>query len=498
MNDRQSPPGYPDEAAEAANAVAVSLRLALKMLSLYHKDHAYCQKSMARLQDDLDRFLASYGDLTFHVDKNGLSFKEALIQQGTEKEGDYAKALFRDGVFRLSFLKGIKIAETGALLSILHRYKNLSAVPEDDIVTALWETQLPHVEYAAADTVLEVDKDGNLTSSEADDLLAQFSRQDRSKEANPIEDPLHAIYAKGTTKIEGLDIVALQLTPEEAEELEEMVRCDENRDATQEILDMIGDILRNQADESFFRYIVDYMEEELRTSFDRKHFEISLRILKALKHAQELSESATPRTLSRIDEFFANTSKPSFLEVLVGHWTTLRVSQIEKAGEALRLLAPQAIGPLGFMLSGAPASVRTMLCGVIVSLARLDPAPLAKIIREADEDLLGLLIPLLGRLQCTTSAQVLVKLVHHSSDRIRLATLRAIIVRRLWVPEKVAPLLGDASLTIRQLVTKYLGSRKSEASEGVLLEYLRNHKFGSDENGLLLACFRALGRCGTG
>ncbi len=497
MNARQSTPVYDDQAKKAAKAVAVSLHLSEKMLSLYPEDHAYCKKSVARLQHDLDRFLRTYGDCTLHVDKNGLSFEEELVYEETDKEGDFALALFRDGVFRLSFLKGMEMEETNTLIRILHRYRNLSSVPEDDIVTAIWEAQLPHFRYGAADTILDVDKDGNFTPWEVNDLLAQFSRSDRGEKANPIEVPTPAAFAQSTPQIVGLDITAQQLTVEEAEELEKMVRYEEDRNATQEILDMMADILQNQADEAFFGYIVYYMEEEVRASFDRKDFEISLRILQTLRYAQKVSESARPQALARIEKFFATTSQPNFLQVLIKNWHTLKVSQIDKAREALRLLAPEAIEPLGFMLPEAPASVQAMLCDVIVSLAGLNPTPLVKIIYKDDEELLNLLVPLLGRLECPSSAQALVKLVRHSSDRIRWEALRAIIVRRLWVPEKLAPLLEDTILTIRQLLIKYLGSRRSEAAEKILLEYLRSHKFGNDENGLLVACFHALGRCGT-
>jgi HEAT repeat protein len=497
MKDRPSTPVHDDRAAKAAKAIAVSLHLADRMLSLYAEDHAYCKKSVARLQDDLDQFLRTFGDCTLHVEKKGLTFKEELIYEGTDKEGDFALALFRDGVFTLSFLKGIEIEETSALLRILHRYRNLSALPEDDIVTALWEAQLPHIQYGVADTILEVDKDGKLTPWEVNDLLAQFSRSHTSEVASPIQVSTPTAFAQSTPQVAGLDITAEQLTVAEAEELEEMVRSEEERDATQEILDMMADILQNQADESFFGYIADYMEEELRASFERKDFEISLRILQTLRHAQKVSEGARPEALPRIKKFFATASQPKFLEVLVKNWHTLRVSQIDKAREALRLLAPEAIEPLGLMLLEAPASVQAMLCDVIVSLASLNPAPLVKIIYQADEELLSLLVPLLGRLECTSSAQVLIRLIRHSSDRIRWQVLRAIIVRGLWAPEKLAPLLEDTSLSIKQLLIKYLGSRRSEAAEGVLLEYLRSHKFGNDEDGFLLACFRALGECGT-
>jgi HEAT repeat protein len=92
---------------------------------------------------------------------------------------------------------------------------------------------------------------------------------------------------------------------------------------------------------------------------------------------------------------------------------------------------------------------------------------------------------------------MLFKLARHPSERVRLEVLRAIIHRKLWTPEKMGFLLGDESALIRRLAIKYLGTRKSEAAERLLAKHIRDGKIDGDDSGELIACFKALGRCGT-
>jgi HEAT repeat protein len=92
---------------------------------------------------------------------------------------------------------------------------------------------------------------------------------------------------------------------------------------------------------------------------------------------------------------------------------------------------------------------------------------------------------------------MLFKLSRYPSERVRLEALRAIIQRKLWTPDKMGFLLGDESALIRRLAIKYLGARRSEAAEGLLAKHIRDGKIPGDDSGELIACFKALGKCGT-
>ena len=486
------------DALTAAKGIVTALLLATKMFSLYAEDHAHCQTALSRLHEQIEGFLSKGGNLVLQVDKERLLFGDQAVHKGSGKEGDIAYALFRDGVMELKFEKGLELEETKSFITILDQYKVLPAEAEGDIVTALWEAELPHIRYEAADTLLDT---GSEAEAQAKERPNAESAQAESA-SMPME--MHLVAeniletAPGEAGLPKLDPKAVQLTGEEALKLQDLVRIEEQRDATYEILDMMADILRNQQDEVFFTVILDYMEEELLEALNRGRFETSFRILKRVHQIRQLCEDFRPWARSLLEEFVERVSTGEFLEPLGEAWVSVHESRLKMAGETLYLLSPKAVGPLAPMLMKAPSkAVRNMLSKVIIGLAARDFKPLESLLEQGDDDLLCVMVPLLGYMKDNRSAQFLLRTATHASERVRRVSLKTIIFRKLWAPDRLMPLIDDESEEVRQLFLKYLGSRKSENAETQLLVYLREKKSGKGDHKHLVDCFRALGRCGS-
>ena len=488
-------------AVAAVNAVITSLQLAIKMFTLYAEDHVYCQKSIVRLHADIEAFLTKFGTLVLEVRSDCLLYEGETVHKGTSKDGDLSFALFRDGMLELVFMKGIEPEETSFLVRTIDRYKSLATTAEADIVTALWEARLPHLYYVAADNILEIEQgkqplipdSGEFQIPELPDpsLQAQSPNEDQSSAESSLAEVAKQIEFKPITPM------ALQLTAEDADHIEEMVRSEEERDATQEIMDMMGDILKDQQDEEFFVYIIEYMLEEFTAALKRKDFDIAFRILQTLHQIRKLSEESRPWALSRVHDFFSTIGQPDFLECLKEILPALSAAQIKSARRVLGLLPPVAILGLGPLLVESSGPEGEMLSEVLVSLASRDIRPMEQLLNAAEESLVFRLAPLLGRIDGKKSGQMLFKLARHPSERVRLEVFKTAIQRELWTPEKMGFLLGDESTLIRRLAIKYLGTRKSETAEGLLSKHIRDGKINGDNSGELIACFKALGKCGT-
>ena len=353
---------------------------------------------------------------------------------------------------------------------------------------------MPHLQYEADDKILEADLDVDLSTSEEE-------RTEESDFYSTLEMLLDAeaspAGSQGDRDLPPLEPCSFQLTTEEVETLQEMVRRAEERDATQEILDMLADILKDQKDEEYFDVVLEYMEEELQTALGRKNFDVALRILKRLIQIRMLCKEPTSWALSRINKFFLRVCEPDFLAPLQEVWPTLSASEIGQLRVFLPLLPPKAIGALGArLLEARSPAVQKMLSQVIVSLASRDFRPLEKLLDTAEENLVCCLVPLLGRMTDEKSSKALVHMSHYPSERVRKQALSAIMARDLWVPDKLTSLMDDDNTFIRQLLIKYLGSRRSQAAERLLLDYLRNRNYLHTDDEHLSSCFRALGRCG--
>ena len=488
-------------AIAAARAIITSLQLALKMFTLYAEDHAYCQKSIVRLHGDIETFLTKFGTLVLEVRSDRLLYEGETVHEGTSKDGDLSFALFRDGMLELVFMKGIEPEETNFLVRTIDRYKSLATTAEGDIVTALWEARLPHLYYVAADNILEIEQGKqplipDSTEFEIPELPDQAFHAKTPDEEQPAAENSLAEVAK-QIEFKAITPTTLQLTAEEADHLEEMVRSEEERDATQEIMDMMGDILKDQQDEEFFAYIIEYMQVEFTASLKGKDFDTAFRIMQTLHQVRKLSRESKAWALSRVHGFFREIGQPEFLESLKELLPTLSAAQINSARKVLGLLRPDAVLGLGPLLVETSGPAAEMLSEVLVSLASRDVRPMEQLLNGAEEPLVFRLVPVLARIDGKKSSQMIFKLAHDPSEEVRLEALRAIIQRKLWSPERIGFLLQDESNLIRRLAIKYLGARKSEAAEGLLAKYIRNSKFDGDESGELIACFKALGKCGT-
>ncbi|MGD9077218.1 MAG: HEAT repeat domain-containing protein [Desulfobacteraceae bacterium] len=485
---------YSKQALKAAKNFVTSLFLAVKKFSLYPEDHNHCQTAMVRLQHDLELFLDNYGKLVLHVERDRILFEDEVVHEGEAKEGDLAFALFRDAIYKLVFQKGIDSRQIDLFIRILNQHRTLPPEAEGDIVTALWEAELPHLQYEADDKILEADLEVDL--SDADE-----GRTDESDFYSTLEMLLDAeaspAGSHGDRDLPPLEPGSFQLTTEEVQTLQQMVRRAEERDATQEILDMLADILKDQKDEEYFDVVLDYMEEELQTALGRKNFDVALRILKRLIQIRMTCKGSTSWALSRINKFFLRVCEPDFLTPLQEVWPTLSASEIVQLKGFLLLLPPKASGALGARLIEARTpAVQKMLSDVIISYASRDFRPLEKLLDTAEESLVCRLVPLLGHMTDEKSSKALVHMAHYPSERVRKLALSAIMARDLWVPDELISLMDDDNTFIRQLLIKYLASRRSQAAERLLLDYLRNRKYRHTDDEHLSSCFRALGRCG--
>jgi hypothetical protein len=485
----------------AVKAVVTSLQLALKMFTLYAEDHVYCQKSIVRLHQDIESFLTTYGGLVLEIRSNCILYEGETVHEGTSKDGDVSFALFRDGMLELVFLKGFEQEETRFLVKTIDRYRSLATTAEGDIVTALWEARLPHLHYVAADNILEMEQGKEALIPDSGEFQMPDLAEQASHDQPDHEDqhPAEGSLAEAAKQIEFKPVnpTTLQLTPEEADALEELVRSEEERDATQEIMDMMADILKDQQDEEFFAYIIEYMLEEFTAFFKGKDFDIAFRILQTLHHVRKLSEESRAWALSRVQGFFSVINRPESLESLEEILPNLSAAQIKSAGKVLGLLGPDAIPGLGTLLVKASGPVGDMLSEVLVFLGSRDIRPMEKLLNSGKEPLVFRLAPVLGHIDGKRSSQMLFKLARHPSERVRLEALRAIIHRKLGTPEKMSFLLEDESALIRRLAIKYMGMRKSEAAEVLLAKHIKNSKLDGNDRGELIACFKALGQCGT-
>ena len=475
----------PNEAEwQAAEKVLTSLQLARKNYSLYPENHVNCERALEQFWLQLDIYLRSHGNLRFDLAKDKLFFQGEVILSEPPEEGNLPFTLFRDGIQWLELQKGIDSEEVEQFLRLLNKYRILSDEPEGDLVTALWEAKFPHIQYYVADMFWGAEPEFDLTASPAGEDAELLEEEEETVSESECFPPIEP--------------ATLKMTPEEEAELREMVRTEEKRDPVSEYLDILLDSLLELREKENFVPILESMEEVLHDTLARKQFETALKILKSLHYVRKTCATETTWALPLIDNFFLSASSAKSLRPLQTAWLDMDTEEIGQIKQILVLLQPEAIQILGGMLlETSSLGLQKMLLEVIHALACRDLKPLEVMLGRPEEELVQKLVYVVGRIDGERSTQVLGRMVHHPSARVRHEAVKPLLGRGTTDIKGLFHLIEDKNDAIRRLLLRHMAQERNKVTETLLLEYLEQGKLNRSDDEHIIACFRTLGRCGS-
>jgi hypothetical protein len=476
---------------QAAKEVITSFLRAIKNYGFYPEKHPTCQESIATAASRLEVFLKDHDKLRFDVEMDRLLFRGEVVQHGETDEGNLGLLLFRDGIQWLEFRKGLTIEEIGGFIRIVNKYREAPEDAEGDLVTALWEADFPNLKYKAIDVYWEAEPLIDLS------VLSVREEKDDQDSALERDEPQQGIV------LPPKESTLWKLTAEEMRGLREMIHEEEKREPLQDVLDMLLIILNDQRNEEDLTAVLDFLQDEFQYTLAQREFLFALELLTALHETRQAYKAKRPWALPLFDKFFLGISSSQVLGVLSQAWPSLDmldVEQMKKLRQVLLLLPPESMLALGPMLLQLRSSgARREFMEIIAVQAKRDLRPLQRLLRRPEVFMVQRLVNILGHLKGKEATQLLLKMVGHPSERVRDHALRFLVARKLGprVLEKLFPLIDDTSHSVRQIMLEYLGRRRGELAEGLLLDYMQQGQFRQKDREQVLACYRALGRCGS-
>lgn len=476
---------------KAAEKAMTSLLAGLKNYALYPADHLNCQRSAENVKTCMDEFLKNRDRLRVYVKKSRLLFQGRTIHQELPGKSGLASLLFRDGITWLEFQRGIELREIIGFFNILKKYRFIEKEPEGDIVTALWDENFPHLCYEAK----EIDWD---TEPLTDDTFLNCHKKREctgEKESGQDEEKPPSSIADLT------DRSLWQLTPEEIRTLRKMVWTEENLEGTSDVLELLVVILEEQHSEADFKNLLDFLKEKFQDTLEQGEFSSASEFLKHLHHLRSVCKTGKPWASSLINHFFKEISEPQFLNVLQqirpgpDAWDS---KQLKSFGRIFRFLSPEAVETLCPMVFHIHSSrIRRLFTAIIISLAKRDIRPLERLLDHPEDAMLRGVIHILEHLGSRKAEQLLIRMTCHSSEKIRKEAFKALLDHNPQIFTKLFYLIEDFGDGIRQMMLNHLSHSRNEQAEDLLLDYLENRRFKRTENNHILACYRALGRCGS-
>ncbi len=476
---------FQDDVLKETRKVYTGMLLASKNLSLYPSGHSIPDKSIKQFHYTLEAYLQKYGYLRFEIERNRIVSLEEEISAGPHEEGTLPFTLFRDGIRWIEFNQGIELEEIKNFLTIVNQHMILSAEPEGDIVTNIWEAQFPHIQYDVADFFVNVD-------GEMKDSISSFKAESDSTE--PKEENLGEVHYARQPEIDPAQLI---LNPQEQEQLQEMIRFEEEADFSSYVNALL-DILLLYRDEESFRTILEVLSEEFTGTLARQEFDISLKIVWGLRKIVEQYKKQMPWAVPIAESFFQKASDVDSLSPILQTWNHINAEQTDILEQIFKYLDPKAIHTLALLLAeGVTQRQRQILSDAIIALAGKNIQPLEDLLNASDDKLAESLIPIIVHLDKEKSLHCLMKLLRKDSSLIREKAIRAIMDRGLVPVSEVFEWIDDRDEVVRRLVMRQLGKKRDRAIEDLFLTYLKNKTFQKDQADHVMVCFKTLGRCGS-
>jgi hypothetical protein len=483
----------------ALHHVLAALSGAFKKLNLYSGSHSIYQSALVSLKGALDDFCDRFGELRLELERERIRCHGRVVSEGTPGRGDLWYVLHRDGILWICFPTGPELWELDTFLNIAHKYLNLDDDEEDDVVTALWEFDMPAIHYAAAD--LELNECDVIDFSELPCIDPEISSHPEESEPKSEESAHHQPLSGNDTLSLNEDCL-WHLTQEERRQLRQMVAETELMDGTDYVVDVLLVILEQQvqpADE--FDNLLDALRQELDRMLMQGRFTSLYGVLVRMGEHVTSCRVQSEWKAAGMEAFFESLADQTFLGGLTrlsDGFNACTPAEMKALKRVLMLLGGAAVPALGALLAETDSpGTRKLLMEGIGSIALRDYRPLERLISSSGAEMVLPLVPLLGFLTDPRSRQTLSGLLCNESEEVRRAALRAIIARDAGSLNDIFTLIDDPDERIRALILEHMGQQRSEAAEALLLDYLENNQLRFKDPNKLYAICKTLGKCGS-
>jgi hypothetical protein len=470
---------------EEAKKIVTNILLVRKHFSLYPDGHTIPVSALENLHALMSSYLASHGELRINVDRSRLLAGTELLYSGEQDEGVLPFTLFRDGIRWIEFQEGIESWELRELLRIIIRYIIMADDAEGDVVTSLWEIQLPHLRYEVSEF------------SWGDDSGDSLLSQDDRKRGGSVLKESRAI-GRAHLAAPPIDLSEAASTPEEDSLIQDMVRSEEEQSPSA-YLDHLFDSLLQYREQENFLLILGIFSEEFKAFFSLLKFADAWKVLARLQSLLDSYRSKSiPEAVQFINGFINEISGPEFLTPLQEVWSRVMPEHTIHLRKILDYMQPAAISTLARMLTGEQsAELQQMLVETIVSLASRDLRPLEALLKTNDDKLVQMLVQVIANLDGEQPVKILLTLIRHPSERVRQEALRSIFKKHPNRVRDVYRLIDDQDASIRKLVLKQMALSGDRNAERYLLTYLESPRTREKDNEHIAACFATLGQCAT-
>ncbi|MFQ5580864.1 MAG: HEAT repeat domain-containing protein [Nitrospiria bacterium] len=471
---------FNEEEVKSAKEILQSLAKTARTLKIYLPNNPIHKKFIDELIEKLEAHLLSFGPLRLRVKQFELYCSEQLVYENINRMESIAFKLFIDGMREISFLPGVDRDEMVELMQALGS-EGEDTEADDDIVTILWEKNLPHIKYIVVESLQNDAKE----IDSCPEMQAEHPSQQKLESVFKQEGgaSLGTLTTAAHRKVEIPSLHLFKLTEEEVEKVKREVRGEEDLDVVGELIGILFDILRIERQVIIFSEILDILDNILNRLMSRGDLSYARRILEffweMLNPSNKLPESIETLVRSALK----NAGAPKKMALLEPALNANRPDLYKELFSFMILFDKNVIPPtIDLLASVNNMKARRILCDALVELGRADVETLIAGLKDERWFLVRNLIYVLGKIGDPRIIQAFSRFRKHAEPKVRKEVLHALdAMDDEKAIQFMTQFVNDPDQTNRIFVIKSLARKEVQESLSPLWEVITSKGFDSKD-----------------
>jgi hypothetical protein len=402
-------PHSPDpKIADRVREIMLATANTVSAMKIFPPEHASLRSFVDDLARKLRAFLDEHGKLEIGIEEYVFTFGGRPVYRDEMSIKSLPFFFFKDGMRTLFFYQGLEREEIAEFLELMRRESQKP--PEDsDIVNAMWERDLPNIQYYAPDDYLEhkIVEDAAAESSTSGPTVlpaelaakvveikvdeAQFRTGRITVLPEDLEEGAAEGVAEGAAPKGGVQEASL--TDREIEALGDLIHANRTISQEEEFLDLVVEIIYLEKDLERFRSSLDVVMEYHLDQLQKGNFQVPILIVRKVRDLRDhlVGRDATKTDL--LDGFLKTVvSERTMGAVRVLFKTAARVD-VDSFFGYLRLLGERGLPLAAEVYEAYPdPGFRAMVMGYIRGLELKDLGSLTALANDSRPDLSGEII----------------------------------------------------------------------------------------------------------
>jgi hypothetical protein len=446
-----------------------SVRQMLKLLDkasrnvrTFGQTNPVAQRFFHQFYEALTGHLSNYSSVSLLVQRSELFFHEQSVYGAAAEAAaeNLAFKLYSDGIREFTLHEGLSEEDVLFFLDALWGTSAGGANEDDDIVTRLWEKNLPSITLVTANEVMKLSEIETILAPQHSTLNAPASSL---REVVAKERDTHAKKDAASRFKSG--VTGYEVSEEDLSTLSEEVRAESSRDTIAFLLDVLMAIMASEQSGPLITELIEVYEGLIESLLHQGQWSVLEHILCLLLETDAVRPDLSLDHKQQIQELINGLGTPERIKAIELYLVKAHRPNTNGLQTLLAMMPPGSVGPLCALMGNLTnPDHQAIVADALVAIAKSQPDLLLKSLADRRPAFVRQLLIIIARWNNPEHADAVEKILRHPDAGVRREVIRTLgALRPQGNGAKLVSQLNDVDEGVRLATLKLLLSGRYTA-----------------------------------